>query len=337
MIERKKILVIRLSSLGDILLTYPLLSILKKREFNSEIHFVVKEQFLDAIKTNPFIDQILIYSEDKLRELKSLIKKNQYDIVIDLQNNIRSHQLYQFNLKTRIYPFKKPTFRKILLVKLKLNFLKNNPSIAVHYIKAIYPDYNSDDLHLYFQIPSDIEKKSLEKIPVEYSNQKIIGICPGSKHFTKRYPVEKFKVLIQKFLNSNFAVALFGGKDDLEICKELEIGTSVKNFQNNNDLLETASIMKKCSLLITNDSGLMHLASLLQIPTITIFGSTVKEFGFFPIYNKSIVVENKNLKCRPCSHIGRSNCPKKHFKCMNEIEPDFIFNKSIELIQSYSK
>ncbi|MFN4110715.1 MAG: glycosyltransferase family 9 protein [Ignavibacteria bacterium] len=330
----KKILVIRLSSLGDVLLTYPLLYILKNREAESEIHFVVKEQFIDAIRTNPFIDKVLIFSKNQLKELKTSIKKNKYEVIIDLQNNMRSRLLYFFERKAKIYRFKKPGLKKFLLVNFKINLLKENPSISLQYIKTIYPDYHSKNLDLYFHIPQDIETKSLQKISVENLNRPTIGICPGSRHFTKRYPVEKFKTLIQKFLDENFSVALFGGKDDFDICKELKINPSVKNFQNENDLLETASIMKKCSLIITNDSGLMHLSSLLQIPTIAIFGSTVKEFGFFPIYNKSIVIENNNLKCRPCSHIGRSKCPEKHFKCMNDINPDLIFNKSIELIMS---
>lgn len=332
--KAEKILVIRLSSLGDVLLTYPLLSVLRKRNPQAEIHFVVKKQFLDAIKFNPFVDQVYSYDKDDLKELKSQIKKNKYNIVIDLQNNFRSHQLYPFNLKTKIYRFKKPTLKKFLLVNFKWNLLKNNPSIAVHYIKTIYPDFNSKKLDLYFEIPQEIETKSIEKIPAEHRERKIVGICPGSKHFTKRYPAEKFKELINKLIESNFAVAIFGGKDDYEICKELEIHPLVKNYQNENDLLETASIMKKCSLIITNDSGLMHLASLLQIPTVAIFGSTVREFGFFPIYENSIVVENENLKCRPCSHIGLAECPEKHFKCMNDIQPELIFEKAVELIQS---
>lgn len=332
--EAEKILVIRLSSLGDVLLTYPLLSVLKKRIHNAEIHFVVKEQFLDAIKFNPFVNQVLVYGKNNLKELKAIIKKNKYDIVIDLQNNFRSHQLYPFNFKTKIYRFNKPTIKKFLLVNFKLNFLKNNPSIALQYIRAIYPDYDSDKFDLYFDIPQEKETTSIEKIPSEHRTRKIIGICPGAKHFTKRYPIEKFKALINKLVELDFAIAIFGGKDDYEICKELEIHPLVKNYQNDNDLLETASIMKRCSLIITNDSGLMHLASLLQIPTIAIFGSTVREFGFFPIYKNSIIVENKNLNCRPCSHIGRAECPQKHFKCMNEIEPDFILEQIFKLIQS---
>ncbi|MCX8056216.1 MAG: lipopolysaccharide heptosyltransferase II [Ignavibacteria bacterium] len=330
--EGNKILIIRLSSLGDILLTYPLLSLLKQKIPNSNIHFVVKEQFLDAIKFNPFVDKVLVFKKNELKELKKIIKQNSYDIVIDLQNNFRSHNLYQFNLKSKIYRFKKPSVKKFLLVKFKINFLKNNPSIAIHYIRTIFPEFKEQKLELYFHIPDEKENEALQKIPSEFLNKKIVGICPGSKHFTKRYPVEKFKFLIKKFIEQDYSVFIFGGKDDEEICKELEIHSSVKNLQNNNDLIETAALMKRCSALVTNDSGLMHLASLLKIPTVAIFGSTVKEFGFYPIYEKSIIVENNNLSCRPCSHIGLSKCPKEHFKCMNEIEPDIIFNKIQELI-----
>jgi heptosyltransferase-2 len=138
--------------------------------------------------------------------------------------------------------------------------------------------------------------------------------------------------LIEKLIEKDFAVAIFGGTEDKEICTALEIHPLVKNFQNENDLLETASLMKKCSAIITNDSGLMHLASLLKIPVVAIFGSTVKEFGFFPIYKNSVIVENQNLSCRPCSHIGKSECPKKHFKCMNEIQPETILRKTLQLI-----
>ncbi len=334
--KSNKILVIRLSSLGDILLTYPLISILRRQYPNSDIHFVVKEQFVDAIKYNPFVSKILTYSKNSLKELKSTIKKNKYDIIIDLQNNFRSHQLYPFNLKSKIYRFRKPTLKKFLLVNFKLNLLRRNPSIAIQYIKTVFPHFDSKELDLYFNIPENYQIKSRENISLENHSQKMIGICPGSKHFTKRYPTENFKILILKLIEKNFVVAIFGGRDDYEICKELEIHPLVKNFQNDNDLIETAALMKKCSVIITNDSGLMHLASLLQIPTVAIFGSTVREFGFFPIYEKSIIIENENLKCRPCSHIGRSECPEKHFNCMNKIEPDLIFSKTVELIQENS-
>ncbi|NPV10726.1 MAG: glycosyltransferase family 9 protein [Ignavibacteria bacterium] len=331
--KKKKILIIRLSSLGDVLLTYPLIKILKERENEPVIYFLVKEKFAQAIETNPFIDGVIQLNERNQKEVKSFIKNENFDIVIDLQNNFRSHQLYPFSLKTRIYRFKKPSLKKFLLVNFKINFLKNNKSIALQYIRTVYPELDLNQLPLYFEIPKEYELRADNLLPEHFKEKVLIGICPGSKHFTKRYPVDLFVQVIKTLIQKDYSIALFGGSNDKEICKSLEIDSAaVKNFQNENDLFETAALMKKCSAIITNDSGLMHLSSLLKIPTVAIFGSTIKEFGFAPIFEKSIIVENENLDCRPCSHIGKSSCPKKHFKCMRDITPDLIVQKLEELI-----
>ncbi len=329
----KKILVIRLSSLGDVLLTYPLLDLIKKNENDCEIHFLVKDIFVDAIQLNHNVDKTFTYFPENIKQIKSLVQENNYDLILDLQNNFRSRQITSQS-KAKIYRFKKPTLKKFLLVNFKLKLIESNFSIARSYIKTLYPDY-SDKLTLYFDIPQEKEIEALQKVPPSFFNKPIVGICPGSKHFTKRYPTDYLKVLINKLIENGFAVGIFGGKDDYEICKSLETNDEfVKNFQNDNDLLETASLMKKCSVIISNDSGLMHLASLLQIPTVAIFGSTVREFGFAPIFEKSLIIENTDLKCRPCSHIGRDSCPKKNFKCMLNIQPELIFQKTLELLES---
>lgn len=329
----KKILVIRLSSLGDVLLTYPLLDLIKKNESNCTLHFVVKDKFVDAIQFNHNVDKTFTYSPENIKQINSLVQENNYDLILDLQNNFRSRQITSKS-KAKIYRFKKPTLKKFLLVNFRLKLIESDFSIARSYIKNLYPDY-SDKLTLYFDIPQEKEIDSLKKIPPNFLNKPIIGIAPGSKHFTKRYPIDYLKVLINMLIENGFAVGIFGGKDDYEICKSLETNNEfLKNFQNDNDLLEIASLMKKCSVIISNDSGLMHLASLLQIPIVAIFGTTVREFGFAPIFEKSLIIENTDLKCRPCSHIGRDSCPKKHFKCMLDIQPELIFQKTIELLES---
>lgn len=329
----KKILVIRLSSLGDVLLTYPLLDLIKKTENHCETHFLVKDKFVDAIQFNHNVDKTFTYFPENRKQIKTLIQENNYDLILDLQNNFRSRQITS-HLKAKIYRFKKPHLKKFLIVNFKLKLIESDFSIARSYIKTFYPDY-SDKLTLYFDIPQEKEIESLKRVPLSFLNKQIVGIVPGSKHFTKRYPIDYFKVLINKLTENDFAIAIFGGKDDYEICKSLETNEEfVKNFQNDNDLLETASLMKKCSVVISNDSGLMHLSSLLQIPTVAIFGSTVREFGFAPIFEKSLIIENTNLNCRPCSHIGRDECPKKHFKCMLDISPELVFQKTLELIRN---
>jgi lipopolysaccharide heptosyltransferase II len=140
---------------------------------------------------------------------------------------------------------------------------------------------------------------------------------------------QKYYIDLGNYLvKSGRTVVLFGGKDDKEICGEIaaEIHGAINLF-NDNDLFKTAVDMKKCSALICNDSGMMHVACALKVPVVAIFGSTVSYFGFTPYKNKSIVLENESLSCRPCSHIGKDACPKHHFKCMTEITPLSAFNK----------
>lgn len=309
-----KILIIRLSSLGDILLTTPLIRTIKKKYPQIKIDFLLKEEYLDLFKNNPHINKILIYSKEKINQSSTL---GSYDLIVDLQNNLRSRKISS-KLKVRTVRFKKYSFRKFLLVKTKINLMKDLPSISVRYADAVGLELDNDGL----EIISDRQpNKNL------FGLKNLIGICPGAKHFTKRYPIEYHKELCKLLLENNFNVVLFGGKIDKGICGEIsdEI-PQVINLQNEDDILQTVSDMQLCDTIICNDSGLMHVASSLNKKLIAIFGSTVKEFGFMPYnYKNSLIVENQNLNCRPCSHIGRASCPKSHFKCMKELKPEKIF------------
>lgn len=325
----KKYLIIRLSSLGDILLTYPLIKIIHENEKNIKVDFILKEKFVNAIKTNPFIDHIYSYNEKNKKEIRTQIFSKKYDLIIDLQNNLRSKMLYNFNLtkKFKVKKFKKPTLKKFLLVNLKWNLLKNNKSIALKYIQTYSPTFAENKIPLYFHINDGIINNA-RSIIGNIASKKIIGICPGAKHYTKRYPTELWKIVIEDLLFKGFSVILLGGTEDKQICEQLNFNNKFfKNLCNDNDLLLTAALMKHCSAVITNDSALSHLSSLLQVPAVVIFGSTVKEFGFAPLFEKSVIVENNSLNCRPCSHIGKSNCPQKHLKCLKDINPQEIIDK----------
>ncbi|MFZ1978569.1 MAG: glycosyltransferase family 9 protein, partial [Bacteroidota bacterium] len=132
-------------------------------------------------------------------------------------------------------------------------------------------------------------------------------------------------------------ILFFGGPADIELCRTLSEGINrgtgkiaAKSFAGLLSLLETAAAFEQCSCVVTNDSGLMHIAAAMKRKVVAIFGSTVKELGFFPQGDNNIVVENKNLRCRPCSHIGRESCPKKHFRCMKEITTDMVAHACAE-------
>jgi lipopolysaccharide heptosyltransferase II len=311
----KKILVIRLSSLGDVLLTTPVLRALKQKFRMSEIHFLVKPQFADAVRYNPNILKIHEYEP----EIKSILGKERFDLIIDLQNNFRSRDVRR-GLKSEIRKFSKPTLKKWLLVNTKINLLKDLKTIPLRYsetIENLQLDSNGLDLFLPDNLESELENE-----------KKYIGICPGAQHFTKRWPKEYFIKLGNILIENNYGVVLFGGKSDKEICSDISAGIdNCINLQNENELFKIAASIKKCKLIISNDTGLMHVASAMNVPVISIFGSSVKEFGFVPYNVKSKVLENNSINCRPCSHIGKSECPKKYFKCMKEIEPEYVFDQ----------
>lgn len=323
-----KVLIIRLSSLGDILLTTPLLRALKKINPQLEIDFLLRQEYRDVLSLNPNLHELFLFTRNDFENLKILnhLREKNYDLIIDLQNNLRSRGITS-KLKGEKVKFDKKSFQKILLVKAKINLLRNEPPIPVRYAKVI-DGLNLDD----FGLELFTDKTSSAVIQ---NKNNLIGLCPGARHFTKRWPVEYYVQLGKYLIQNNFNVVLFGGKIDSEICKKInrEI-PEVINLQNDDNILQTAADMKLCKTIVCNDSGLMHTAAAVGVKVLTIFGSSVKEFGFAPYNAKSLLIENNSLSCRPCSHIGRENCPEKHFACMKEIKPEFVFNELIKFIKN---
>ncbi|AFH50338.1 ADP-heptose:LPS heptosyltransferase [Ignavibacterium album JCM 16511] len=324
----KRILIIRLSSLGDILLTTPFLRALKKSNPQLNIEFLLRQQYKDLLIKNPNISKLHLFSRNDFENLNLLnkLRREHFDLIIDLQNNFRSRGITS-KLRGEKLRFDKKSFQKVLLVKTKINLLRNAPPIPVRYanvIDGIELDNSGLDLLT--------DKEPSHEIQ---SNDNLIGLCPGARHFTKRWPVEYFIELGKLLIQNKFNVVLFGGKIDKQYCERIanEIPQAL-NLCNDDDILQTAADMKLCSAIICNDSGLMHAASSTGTKVLTIFGSSVREFGFAPYNCKSIILENNSLSCRPCSHIGRESCPEKHFGCMKEIKPEFVYNELLKFLKN---
>lgn len=320
----KKLLIIRLSSLGDILLTTPLVRSIKEQNPGISVDFLLREEYSEVFSYNPHISSLLFYN-GSLEEVSSLIKARNYDLILDLQNNFRSFQITR-GLKVPVLKFGKKHINKFLLVRFKINKLKDAGPIPLRYAETV-PGL-------------ELDKKGLEVFSATNSAEvqlkgNTIGFCPGSRHFTKMWPEEYFIELGCKLSSKGYKILLFGGKSDKDICNRLsESIPGARNLCNDNRLLLTAELMKECSCIVCNDSGLMHLACAVNVPVVTIFGSSVKEFGFIPYTRaKSLILENNLLSCRPCSHIGREECPLKHFRCMREIVPELVLEKIEDLIK----
>jgi heptosyltransferase-2 len=285
------------------------------------IDMLIREEYADVIKLNPYIDKKLLFKKDEKSNIALIeqLRNNNYQLVFDLQNNLRSKKVVS-SLKINSVKFDKRSFDKFLLVNFKINKLREAPQIPVRYSNTI------QNLKL--------DEKGLDLFTDKSANAKLIwknnliGFCPGARHFTKRWPTEYFVELGNKLILDGYTIVLFGGKIDKEICAELvdKISSAI-NLSDNDELLQTAADMKLCKAVVCNDSGLMHTASATGTKVIAIFGSTVKEFGFAPYNCNNLILENNSLTCRPCSHIGRSDCPKKHFDCMKSIKPEFVFEK----------
>lgn len=300
--------------MGDILLTTPLIRSIKKQNPAIQIDYVLKEEFFELVKNNSNLTNIYKYTKQSFEKqilINSLISNN-YDIIIDLQNNIRSKEITR-PLHCEIQKFKKNNIKKFLLVNFKINRLKNAPQIPIRYAEAAEVKLDDEGLELF---TDEIADSRLDL------NEKFIGLCPGAKHFTKRWPKEYFIELGKKLESAGYKVVLFGGMNEVELSNEIAYElNSPLNFCCDS-ILQSAANMKMCKAIYTNDSGTMHLACAVNVPVVAFFGSTVKEFGFYPYKVRSVELGIEDLSCRPCTHIGRKSCPNIHFKCMKDIKPE---------------
>lgn len=334
--NEKKILLVRLSSFGDILLTTHLPRLIKNMYPDYQIDILTSKIFQNIFKFNPYINKIYTFEKKlsvyELQSLNNSLKTNgKYDFVIDLQNNRRSRKIIK-KTGENYGKYKKNNWKKFLLVKFKKNYYESIRQVPDLYFDAVNNilKINNDKKGLDFFYAKNYEGRNKEN---SISTIKKIIIAPGAKHFTKIYPKEKFIELIN-LINTNYnaEIILMGAKEDIEIANDIEANTRIyKNLVGNTSILETAIIIDEADLLITNDSALMHVAAAVQTKTIAIFGSTVEEFGFFP-YQTDFRIAQIELNCRPCTHIGRKSCPKKHFKCMNDISVQMVYNFVIDYL-----
>jgi ADP-heptose:LPS heptosyltransferase len=321
----KKILIIRFSSIGDVVLTTPELRTLKTNSSDFEVHYITKKAFFPAIELNPNIDKIYTI-EKEIDEVISELKKEKYDFIIDLHNNLRSRRL-SMQLGVNTFRFRKLNFKKWLLVNFKINKLPNY-HIVDRYIETLNPlklNYQNQGLDFPLLLEDEMEAEKIKKI----IGEKYHAFVVGGAHFTKQIPVEIFIKIAQK---STLPIVLLGGKADFKKAEEIISNVSEIIFFNacgTLSLRESAAVIKYSQKVISSDTGMMHIAAALHKPIISLWGSTVPEFGMYPYFQDSEkhlsqIFEVSDLNCRPCSKIGFSECPKKHFNCMMKQDVDGI-------------
>ena len=313
-----KILVVRFSSIGDIVLTTPILRCIKQQLNDAELHFICKQNFLSVIENNIYVDKLFTI-KDSLSEVIPQLKKENYDYIIDLHNNIRTLKL-KAALGKKSFAFDKLNWEKLLMVTLKLNKLPQK-HIVDRYFEAIDTlGVKNDGKGLDYFI-NEKDKIEISTYLPSLFHKGYNALVVGGSYFTKRIPLNKLKEICTQ---SALPLVLLGGKEDSAIAEQLfqDFKSTTINLCGKVNLNQSASLIQQSQTVITSDTGLMHIAAAFKKNIISIWGNTIPEFGMGPYLasENSHILEVKNLPCRPCSKLGYKKCPKEHFKCMNNIE-----------------
>jgi ADP-heptose:LPS heptosyltransferase len=334
-----KFLFIRFSSIGDIVLTTPVVRCLKKQLVTAEIHFLTKKSFEKIFEANPYIDK-MHYLEEDLDAVINNLKKEDFDYVIDLHNNLRTAKVKRA-LQKQEFSFDKLNVKKWLLTAFNINKMP-----AVHIVDRYLGTVASfgiknDGAGLDYFIPKSDGVKEMD-IPTSHQAG-YIGLVIGAAHNTKKYPLHKLEAFCKSI---DHPVIVLGGKEDAATGKQLSAIDPFKiyNACGKFNLNESADLVRRSKLIITNDTGLMHIAAAFNKPIISLWGNTVPAFGMYPYYAAHFlsrqqnlpydVMEVNNLSCRPCSKIGYKKCPRGHFKCMEEIAvEDVLQNTNKRLVR----
>lgn len=327
-----KFLIIRFSSIGDIVLTTPVIRCLYKQMPNAEIHFLTKKEYKGIVISNPYIKKVMLL-EDSFDDMLGQLEKENYDYIIDLHHNLRTLKVKKHLKQVTSFSFNKLNIEKFVYTNFKINRLPKKHIVDRNIETLNTLGVYNDGLGLDYFIP-EMYNVNKEDIPTAHQLG-YIGIVIGAALATKKMPVQK---LIHLCALINHPIILLGGKEDYENGKAIAMQDNIKiyNACGKFNLNESADLVRNAKLIITHDTGLMHIAAAFQKPIISIWGNTVASFGMFPYYGKNSmqkyeIVEVQKLWCRPCSKIGYNKCPRGHFNCMNKID----VNEVVKLVKQY--
>ena len=337
-----KFLIIRFSSIGDVILTTPLVRCLHARFPDAQIDFLVKKEYAVVLSNNPNLSNIITFDKkagkEELSRVRKLIKQNNYTHILDIQKNIRS-LLITTGSGASVTGFSKMLFKRDLLIRFGRNIYKEIKPVYLRYfesVSALGVEYDGKGTEVFPALlesekVADILKK--ENLP---SRTPLLVVAPGAKWENKRWPVEGFAAASDTFCSQTGSYpVIIGGPGDVEICAQLQnlMKTPSLNLSGKLSLMGSASMLGMAKMVFTNDTGMLHMAQAMKTPVVAVFGPTTRELGFFPLPENSRVAEI-DISCRPCTQKGLHSCPKKHFRCMIDIKPEMVSKLASELFEA---
>lgn len=312
-----KFLIIRFSSIGDIVLTSPVVRCLKNQVENAEIHFVTKQKYADILRSNSNIKKVHVLHEHFSELFQELANEN-FDYIIDLHHNFRSGRIKR-HVHAPSFSVNKVNWQKMLLIRFKINRLPKK-HIVDRYMETVSSlQVKNDGKGLDYFIP-EMEEFKNQDLPIPFQKGFVAFVIAGT-YKTKKLPLEKVSEICNKI---NYPVILLGGKAEFDEGEKVlsQSKGNVLNYAGKISLNRSASLVRDSKIVLSNDTGLMHIAAAFNKKILSFWGNTVPDFGMTPYQadTHSKLMEVENLKCRPCSKLGHQKCPKKHFKCMNDMD-----------------
>lgn len=329
-----KILVIRFSSIGDIVLTTPVLRCLKEQLDGVSVHVVTKRSNRALYSANPYVDEVFDFEYSE-KEVIPMLKSMHYDHIVDLQKNIRSARICRA-LRCRVSSYPKLNFRKMLLTCFKINRM---PDIHVvdRYFKAVEClGVHNDGRGLDFFFAEGDEMFDAD-IPEEFHDG-YVAVAIGGQHNTKVLP-DRHIIRVCELLD--YPIILIGGANDFIRGQRIAdaVGQNIWNSCGGLTVGQSASVIRMADAVLTNDTGMMHIAAAFRKPIVSVWGNTVPDFGMYPYLpsdrQRSVIVQNDDISCRPCHKLGYKKCPRGHFRCMTELDPAVIAHALRQMVERY--
>lgn len=336
----KKFLIIRFSSIGDVILSTPMLRCLRAKFPDSEIDFLIKKEFAPVLKGNPHISNIIEFDKSsgtkELLHMRAKVKAGKYTHVIDIQNNMRT-VFIRTAIGASVTSFSKRIIARYFLIRFKKNIYKDVKPVYLRYFEAVAKlgvVYDEQGTELFY---SDEDKQFvMQELALQgvTAAQPILVVAPGAQWANKRWLPSGFAQSADELAKKhNFTVVLLGGKGDIETCNEVQQLMHHPSIMlaGKPGLMQSAALISMASIVLTNDTGMLHMAQAVDTAVVAVFGPTTQELGFYPLPHKSRVAESPE-SCRPCTQKGLNTCPKTHFNCMKNVNPEKVILLSEELL-----
>jgi heptosyltransferase-2 len=318
-----RILLVRFSSIGDILLTTPLVRALKRRHEDAQVIYVTKRAMAPLVADNPHLAEVVALEPDEpIAHLARRLRALHPTHGLDLHGSLRSAAL-RLLVRCRWSGYAKRKLARSVLINTKLDLYRGRVPVAERYFEAarrldVRPDGAPPEFFLGAAARERVARWLAER---GLDTGPLAALAPGAAHATKRWPVTHWQALAERLRAAGFRVVALGGPEDRGAARQL--GPPVESAAGEFTLQETGACLARARVLVSGDTGVMHMATGVGTPVVALFGPTVEAFGFFP-YRARTAVLQQDLACRPCSASGTARCPLGHHRCLVDLLPDAV-------------